>query len=238
MAANFDSPYELYLSTLASWPTAIASSNQWFLWFDISNVPALTESLAYRDLNRFEGNFGRSDGWYTNPNVIKKLTDGEYQYYNKVGCVFAKQVNLPSDGFEAGNNGLDYGGWLPPATSGNRNKYNKLKIVFTETNASFIDFVIRPWLVLASYNGLVARPEDSNRNVKCSWCDVNLLARTVPGQPQAIRKIYRFNNIVPVSIEGEQYSYMSDDLKYSSVDFVYDQYYVRDVDSGTLLDLK
>jgi hypothetical protein len=51
----------------------------------------------------------------------------------------------------------------------------------------------------------------------------------------AVRKIYRFTNLVPVSIQGEQYSYMTDDMKYTSVDFVYDQYYIQDANTPGLL---
>jgi hypothetical protein len=93
-------------------------------------------------------------------------------------------------------------------------------------------------MVLASYNGLMSRREDSYRNVKCSWCDINFLAKTRSGNDQIIRKTYRFNNLVPVSIDGEQYSYMSDDMKYTSVEFVYDQYYIRDTQTPAYLDYK
>ena len=230
-------PYESYLKSLASWPSALASASQWYLMFDVASVNALQQDLT-RLLNSFEGNFGVSGGWHIDNNSVLKLVDGEYNYEDGIGSVFARQVNLPGDGMEAGNNGLDYGGFLPPATSNTRTKYPKLRVVFLETNASFVDLVIRPWLVLSSYYGLVSRSSESNKNVKCSWCDVYLKARTGSGQPQGIRKIYRFANIVPVSIDGEQYSYMADDMKYTAVDFVYDQYYIRDEDTPNLLELK
>jgi hypothetical protein len=225
--SNESGPYDSYLKTLASWPTSVASSSHWFLQFDIAGIPALFDSVTER-LNNFEGNFGKHSGWDITDDTILKLTDWELNLKNRIGCVLARQVNLPSDSFDAGNTGVDFAGWGAPATANTRSKYNKLKITFLETNASFVDFVIKPWLVLASYNGLMSRQYDSYRNVKCAWCDVNLLAKIGAGKRQALRKTYRFNNIVPVSIDGEQYSYMSDDMKYTSVDFVYDQYYIRD----------
>jgi hypothetical protein len=230
-------PYENYLKSLASWPSALASASQWWMMFDIDSVPALQQDLTKR-LNAFENNFGANGGWHVDGQSVSKLTDGEYNYQDGIGCVFARQVNLPTDGIEAGNTGLDYGGFLPPATSNTRNKYSKLRVTFLETNASFVDLVIRPWLILTSYYGLISRESDSPKNVKCSWCDVYLMARVGSGLKQEIRKIYRFNNIAPVSIDGEQYSYMADDMKYTSVDFVYDQYYVRDAETPNLLQLK
>jgi hypothetical protein len=230
MADELSGPYDSYLKTLSEWPTAVGSSNQWFLWFDVSSVNALVNSLNQK-LYGFESNFGLGDGWDINENTVLKLTDGEYHFRNRIGCVFAKQVNLPSDAFEASNRGLDYGGWMPPATSSNRQKYNKLKITFLETNASFVDFVIKPWLILSSYYGFMSRRANSIKNVKCTFCDVHFLARTESKQAQDTRKCYRFQNIVPVSIDAEQYSYLSDDMKTTSVEFVYDQYYVRDTRS-------
>lgn len=239
MADELSGPYDTYLKTLTEWPNAIASSNQWFLWFDVASVPALRQNLD----NQFyglESNYGRGAGWNISDTTIDKLVDDQYHFL-RYGCVFAKQVNLPSDSFDASNSGLEYSGWLPPATSSNRQKYNKLKITFVESHASFVDLVIRPWLVLSSYFGLVSRPDDSPKNVKCSFCDVIFLARTTSSSRSAEkhpvgRKVYRFRNIVPISIDGEQYSYLSDDLKTTSVEFVYDQYYIREAQTPSYVD--
>jgi hypothetical protein len=235
MASEDPYPYENYFKSLAAWPTALASASQWWLIFDIDSVPALQGDVTKR-LNAIESNFGQA-GWHVKQDTVTKLVDWEYNNQYGVGCVFARQVNLPSDGIDAGNTGLEYGGFLPPATSNTRTKYSKLRITFLETNASFVDLVIRPWMVLSSYYGLISRDFDSVKNVKCSYCDVNLMARVGSGNKQEIRKTYRFNNIVPVGIDGEQYSYMADDMKYTSVDFVYDQYYVRDQSTPNLLNL-
>jgi hypothetical protein len=64
-----------------------------------------------------------------------------------------------------------------------------------------------------------------------------MLAKTGAGNRPGIRKIYRFQNIAPVSIDGETYSYMQDGLKYSDVSFVYDSYFVLDADTPDLINL-
>lgn len=228
-------PYETYAQLLSEWPTALASASQWLMWFDLSQVPLLKTSIE-KTLQEKESVLG-SAGWQITKKTIDALTDWRLQLNSQqlMGCVFVKQVNLPNDGFDAGNNGLDYGGYTAPATSNSRNKYAKLNVTFMESNASFVDLVIKPWMILSSYYGLVARPYDSPRNVKCSWCDICLLARVRAGSAPVIRKVYRFTNLVPVNIQGEQYSYMTDDMKYSAVDFVYDQYYVREAETPSLL---
>lgn len=228
-------PYETYAQLLSEWPTAIASASQWFMWFDLSQIRLLSTNLQQKLQNK-ESLLGPA-GWQLSDNTVKTLTDWKLQLNANqlMGCVFAKQVNLPGDGFEAGNNGLEYGGYTAPATSNARTKYSKLNITFVENNASFVDFVIKPWLILSSYYGLVSRPFDSVKNVKCPWCDICFLTRVDPFSPPAIRKVYRFTNLVPVAIQGDQYSYMSDDMKYTSVDFVYDQYYIQEAETPGLL---
>lgn len=228
-------PYETYAQLLSEWPTALASASQWMMWFDLSEIRLLKTDLQ-KKLQEKESVLGPA-GWQLSKSTVDTLLDWKLQLNAEqlMGCVFAKQVNLPGDGFDAGNNGLEYGGYTAPATSNARNKYSKLNITFLESNASFVDFVIKPWLILSSYYGLVSRPFTSSKNVKCSWCDICFLARTYPDQPPAIRKVYRFTNLVPVNIQGEQYSHMTDDMKYTSVDFVYDQYYIQDVNTPSLL---
>lgn len=228
-------PYETYAQLLSEWPTAIASASQWFMWFDLSQIRLLSSNLEQK-LQQKESVLGPA-GWQLSDGTVKTLTNWRLQLNANqlMGCIFAKQVNLPGDGFEAGNNGLEYGGYTAPATSNTRSKYSKLNITFVESNASFVDLVIKPWLILSSYYGLVSRPIDSIKNVKCPWCDICFLSRVDPFTAPAVRKVYRFTNLVPVAIQGEQYSYMSDDMKYTSVDFVYDQYYIQEAETPGLL---
>jgi hypothetical protein len=235
MAYKASGPYETYAQILADWPTALGSASQWFLWFDLSDIPALQTDIQ-KKLREKEAVLGPS-GWILGNDTVDKLLDWKLQLNadSSMGCVFARQVNLPGYSFEAGNSGLNYGGYTAPATSNSRSTYQKLNITFLETNASFVDFVVKPWMILSSYYGLVARGPNSDKNVKCSWCDICFLARTSPGVSPAIRKVYRFTNLVPVNIQGEQYSYMSDDMKYTSVDFVYDQYYIQEANTPGLL---
>jgi hypothetical protein len=217
------SPYSKYLNLLGQWPTGLAMASQWFMYFDLNDVGVLWNGIE-ETLRQKESYFG-SSGWMISNGSVRYLIDSALQT-SSMGCVFARQVDLPGDAFDAKHNGLDYGGYQSPTTSNTRQKYLPLKITFLETNASFLDLIIRPWLVAASYNGLVARPRGSAKNTKASYCDVCMLAKTGEGKSMIIRKILRFYNVVPIGFSGEQYSYMTDDMKYTAVDFAYDGYYV------------
>ena len=62
-----------------------------------------------------------------------------------------------------------------------------------------------------------------------------MLAKSGAKRPMLIRKLYRFYNLAPISIDGEEYSYAQDGLKYSNVTFAYDGYFVQDVDSRRMI---
>ena len=236
-AYNNTSPYAYYLDLLGKWPTGLGLASQWLIYFDFSSVNALNQNVLTQLLDK-ESALGNA-GWKYSNDSIKYLLDGRLQYSigNMTGCVFARQVTLPSESIAAGNEGLSYGGYQAPATAGNREKYKKLSVTFLETNASFLDLIIRPWTILVGYNGLVARSTNSQKNIKCRFADVVMFAKTGVGNQMGIRKLYRFYNLAPVSIEGEEYSYMQEGMKYSNVSFVYDGYFVQDGQTQSLLNL-
>jgi len=228
------SPYSYYLGLLGKWPTGIALPSQWFIYFDFSSVNALMSNLqGVLNSNETDSNWGY-DG-----TVTSTLLDGKLQYTTNslMGCAFARQVKLPSEEIHAGNEGLEYAGFLPPATSSNRTKYNKLSVTMVETNASFIDLILRPWTIAVGYNGLVARNKKSPRYVKCNKVDVVMLAKTGAYSSMGIRKIYSFYNVAPVTVPSEEYSYMEDGLRVSDVEFVYDYYSIDDGQTAQLINL-
>jgi len=226
------SPYDYYLDLLGRWPTSLALASQWMLMINFDSVTDLFANIQTA-IRRREQTI-----WSYDRTVTAYLLDGGLQARtnNMTGCVFARQVNLPSENIEAGNLGLEYGGFLPPATADRRQKYEPLKVTMLETNASFLDFIIRPWIIMVGYNGLIARSNDSPKRVKCD-IDVVFYSRTGYGSPMGIRKVYRFTNAAPIAINGEQYSYMEEGMRYTDVSFVYDKYAVLDGNSRSFINL-
>ena len=230
------SPYSYYLDLLGSWPTGIAMSSQWFIYF---NFDSLKRNQLFRSFEISLNNLELASQWQLNPNVASMLVDGRIQHSveNLVGCVFAKQVNLPEESIDVSHSGLSYGGYQSPSLASTRSPYNHFKTVLLETNASFLDLIIRPWLISVGYYGLVARPKYSYKYVKADYADVVMLAKAGAYNRMTIRKIYRFYNVAPVSMEGESYSYAEEGLKFSNVSFAYDKYCISDKNSGLFLDV-
>jgi hypothetical protein len=227
------SPYSYYLDLLGEWPTGIALASQWLVYFDFNSVKALTDTFQTNLRLRESGS-----EWTYNTNVTQYLLDGKLQasVNNMIGCVFARQVVLPSESIDAGNVGLSYGGFQAPATSSGREKYQSFNVTFLETNSSFLDNIIRPWIVSVGYNGLVARPKSSFRYVKSNFADVVMYAKAGAYNPMVVRKIIRFYNVAPISLQGETYSHQEEGLRYSEIKFVYDKYAVLDPYGQEIID--
>jgi hypothetical protein len=234
MSYSDQSPYSYYLDLLGSWPTGLALASQWLVYFDFTNVNGLFGNLQ-NNLRKQE--IGAE--WSYSQDVTKYLLDGKLQssVNNMMGCVFAREVQLPGETIAAGNEGLDYGGFQAPATVNNRAKYDPFSVTMLETNASFLDLIIRPWVISVGYNGLIARDTNSEKNVKCNFADVVMFAKAGAYNQMQIRKVYRFYNLAPITLPGESYSYMEEGLKYGAVKFVYDRYAVMDGNTGNLLSL-
>jgi hypothetical protein len=125
----------------------------------------------------------------------------------KHGCLLAQGVVLPGEQYDvkdvAINNNM---GFLPGKVGGNRSGMAPLIVQWRESNRSFVDLVIRPWIILTSHMGLVARPATDNRNIKANISVVQL-AKTYQYTPLVQRKIWRFYNCVPVSVDSKELTY-------------------------------
>ena len=138
----------------------------------------------------------------------KEITQDTYMRTGgQHGCILAQGVVLPGEQYEvkdvAINNNM---GLLPGKVSGNRSPMAPLIIQWRETNRSFVDSVIRPWLILASHIGLAARPPGDDRNIKANISVVQL-AKTYQYTPLVERKVWRFYNCVPTSIDSKELTY-------------------------------
>ena len=122
-----------------------------------------------------------------------------------VGCFFAQGVQLQPD-----NLSVDFAkpensrGFVPAPYTRERNYPNTMTIEFLETNLSFVDFVIRPWVILASHYGFVARNSGDSRerakNVMCPQIIIQEFTRSMENQKMIARKIWRMFNCCPMEI--------------------------------------
>lgn len=208
----------------------IPFSSQWAVM--IKMPPDLRGTLKQVEDLEYNGR-----GWAINDGNIGKLlaeleSEGIY-------CIFADEVSLIDDSYGVadatiGEDGTT-GGLIPGIYSKNRQPFSqkKLNIKFRETNLSFVDSFIRPWMILASHLGRIAT---SNRITKS---DITVLQygkittskyagpagvqrSTIP-----IRKQFNYYGCTPTTVNGMSLTYEDAVLSYD-IGWCFDSYTIGD----------
>jgi len=104
----------------------------------------------------------------------------------------------------------------------------QFQINFRETNTSFTDIIMRPWLIMAAHHGYVARNKSLTTEAeKDMKCNITILqyTRSDKGLSQIPRKTWRFFNCIPTSLDTRQHTYTDDEaIQNYNVSFAYDKY--------------
>jgi hypothetical protein len=189
-----------------------------------------------------------------NTRIIKNLNTNynNIQFFDKVNIAdtrvlwkvitdddlfLANGVSIPGEtlktskvGYSSDNNGL-YGGFLSSPVFNGRGDTGNLSITFLETNKSFLDYVIRPWIVAASHYGYFAKSSGSTQNFKTD-ITITFLDKTSTGNDAGIRKIFVFHDAVPINLEGADANYggtASTGIRTSKISWTYSTYEVNAV---------
>lgn len=247
---------EAYTRLLSTWAGSIPLQHFWAVEIDF-NTQFLTRFDAWASLlaqnTRTDSSYSLEEfPWEKfNSNIIKNLTVKDYQQNNldggaySMGCFFARTVNIPGERIETSNASINQaGGMLFPRFISKRAALNNLQISFMETNASFVDAVIRPWSIINSYSGNIARnPSDTLQPLKTTVTatfyskisNTTYISRATTGKQIGIatentqtrivpRKKFIFNNAMPVSVNAQEHSYVGESLQSRAVDFLYTSY--------------
>lgn len=119
------------------------------------------------------------------------------------------------------------GGLLSGVVSTAREQQKPLDISFLETNYSFVDFVIRPWITLLSHYGLIARP--SNLDLKTTITAVYYTTEAT-SKEKRVRKYFKFEGAAPVSISSPGPSaYGTTQIGVYPATWTYTKYMIKDV---------
>ena len=216
------SPRDYFLTQLNSWVSTPSLKSQWICIID--NYPKAIYGPLIRNLERTGG-----DSTAYDVSLAKSLLTS-FPLQRVVGCVFANEVQIPEESYRiesapiSNNNNR---GFIPGIIAGSRNSYDSspLVIKFYESNLSFLDFVIRPWVMLASHYGHVTR-KTNDYSVKCN---ITLLwyGKTYQNINQIPRKIFKYYNCVPYQVSQQTYDYEEANTPLGfSVNFSYTNYTV------------
>lgn len=169
-------------------------------------------------------------GWKTDNAVNDTWTD---QTQDIIGCIYAQGVTLPGESTNIDHAGITEGsrrGFINAPIVNGRADFGPLSITFLETNQSFTEGVLRPWNILVSHEGLLARPR--NNSIKAD-ISVYQLARAGEDVPLTIRKSWTFKDCVPSMISSEDLTYNpSSDYGKRQTSFIYNSYSIQSMDCG------
>lgn len=196
-------------------------SSQWVLQIDRIPV-ALEKNLSSigSDNNLELGSWEIAD----KAGALKKIIM-EGAFMDKGVCIFAQGVQTPRDALGTqvvGPNDGFRGGLLGAPTSTGRQPLQELNIAFLETNYSFLDFIVRPWVVYTAHYGLIARPPTDPRNIKTTL-QVFYYDRGF-GETPKLRKVFRFYNAAPINTEGIISTWDDQDVKKIYTSWTYTHY--------------
>jgi hypothetical protein len=211
-----------FLDSLDQWNTSIPLNTQFIVLID--NFPL---GLTTNVLQNLEPIVQRT-GFDIN---LPKATLTNYKNQAIVGCIFTNGFNIGDDSLDSAAANIDNNrGFIQGTILKDRSDFasNKFTLSLRETNSSFVDFVIRPWVIMASHFGMVAR-DKSNPAELIKDPKVNLTVvqytRSDKGISQIPRKTWRFYNCVPTSVSTRDYQYgQGEDVLNFDTTWVYDRY--------------
>ncbi len=131
--------------------------------------------------------------------------------------LLASGVSFIADGLNTSRIGSDHVGAMKGLISDSRLELNAGNIMFLESNISFVDGLIRPWMALVGHRSL------KDQGLRC---DIGLycLEKWSLYEPLHVRKIMKFKNAVPINVDAVELNYTGDKLIERSVQFAFDRY--------------
>lgn len=207
-----------FLYLLSKWEYNVPLTTQWAITISPeagNNLFSIINDYTKVDLNSF----------YIPTNLQEKLLNEKVQpRFDGLGLYFAQSVTLPSESFNfnsAGSEGM--GGYMKGIIGGDRlETSNKtLKIDFLETNLDFVSGLIRPWIITASYKGLINL--GSENSIKCSISVVEYTNSNID-QEKPVRKIHKLTGCVPTGVSEKTLKYDTEEIRINSINWLVEKY--------------
>jgi len=208
---------ESFFELLQEFSTFPASQNLFLVKID--NLPPALTDQNQRDLGITQGS--KPLGIDKSKSVYERYISGrEFMY-------LATEVVLTTEQLAVTNKGKLINGLLPVGPFVDNRDYpdTGLNIAFSETNVSFVDTIIRPWIQLYSVHGnfddidltttvtiyFIAKEELTNRATFKS-----ILFGSSGGSP-VVRKIYQYKDCIPYNIVSADSAQYASDTKIGSI---------------------
>lgn len=208
-----------FVDLLDQWSYHYPLPSQWAV--EIPLPSSISQSLqdTIQELEHPEWEFGAALSELTKYEVLKK---------DSIHCFFVDGVSLQAENAGVASTtigeGNINGGLIPGIYSNGRGDFASrgVTITFRETGSSFADFVIRPWIILASHLGRIA---DRNSEIKANITVYSYGKSQQSNGTPTIRKIYRYYGCIPAKISTQELKYGEDNsIMTYSTEWYFDRY--------------
>jgi hypothetical protein len=141
------------------------------------------------------------------------------------GCILTQFINIPGEGITTNITGLQYNGLIRGRVGAGRDEFKNLTIGFLNTNVSFVDNVIRPWTIMTSHLGMVART--AANEIYRTNLTIYKLGVTQSSSPPFPIQTFKFYGVCPVTVNNEDCTYEGNGTSITkTADFAYHWYTV------------
>jgi hypothetical protein len=177
---NFPHPHMSFLDALSQYAAAVPLRTFWVVQFKIPNL------IVEQNLKDLSETFRNNDS--------AKLTLSNDKFMRNIGCIFCRSFNFTGENNNSSVPEMDVRGFRSVPYAGGRNSafLSNLNLTFYESTISFIDHIIRPWVILMSYYSTIARNDAviSNNSIYDLKQDVtcHLMSRTGVGKTEGERQ--------------------------------------------------
>ncbi len=181
---------QTYFKALESWEANIAASNYFLVVFDLPVIVTDTSMKQWGE------QLSSSFPWGVD--IAKKRLQDDPAYQRYVGCIFCTGASLPQETISVSYAGFNNRGFIKAPFIQDRQAYAQVQLEMYESNLSYLDFVLRPWMILCSHYGLTAR-ENSLEKVTT---DVYIIELSRAGYAASMGAAGGQDNGAPYNIKG------------------------------------
>ena len=206
-----------FLELISQWDYNVPVTTQWALaiYPDADNLFNIIKDYTQIDVN----------GFYIPESIQKKLLGEKTQpNIDGLGLYYAQSVKIPKESFSINSTGVEgMAGYLKGTVGADRLDVasRHLNIDFLETNIDFVDGLIRPWIIAASYKGLINLGEQES--IKASIMITEFTNSKNQNDTKPVRKFHKFEGCVPYEINDKTLNYESNVI-INNVSWVYNEY--------------
>ena len=203
-------------SFIAQRYNSIPYSTQWMMHV---NIPlSITSDLRNIDTGIWNINYGQNA-------ILNSVGAGTNHVH---GNIFAQSVTVPGERSDFARVGIESnfrGGYNSTPVINSRVDLEPITVSFLETTYSFLDLVVRPWIIQVGHQGLVPISNDPKDSIKSTmWVMFFDRGDTKTNTPPKIRKLWTFYNVFPTSCDSDTTDFQKNQITTLNTQWLYTHY--------------